>query len=112
MNICTRCTKHKNKAFRAYCTAIQCKVLQRDHKPQNFLLSKHGKITLIDFGVARKLLESEITKLTPLLAEEESGNAGLLRRELLIWKGGCLNLICVRNTSISYNIGTCYTFTS
>ncbi len=77
----------KNKAFRAYCTALYCGVLQGDPKPQNFLLSKDGKITLIDFGAARNLREKEIIKLNPLLAKAESGNVVPLRRELINMEG-------------------------
>jgi serine/threonine protein kinase len=77
----------KNKAFRAYCTALYCGVVQGDPKPQNFLLNADGKITLIDFGVSRKLLITETAKLAPLLAHAESGNAGPLRRELIAMEG-------------------------
>jgi len=73
----------RDKAFRTYVTALQCAVLQRDPKPENFLLSDDGNITMIDFGAARKLYKKESSELEPLIQKAEEGNCKPLIHKLL-----------------------------
>lgn len=62
----------RNKAFRSYCTAIECGVLHRDPQPQNFLVSGDNVI-LIDFGSASKII-SETTTFEKFIQKAEQGN--------------------------------------
>jgi serine/threonine protein kinase len=62
----------RNKAFRSYCTAIECGVLHRDPQPQNFLV-RGDNVILIDFGSASKII-SEITTFEKLIQNAEKGN--------------------------------------
>jgi serine/threonine protein kinase len=73
----------RDKAFRTFVTALQCGVLQRDPKPENFLLSDDGNITMIDFGAARKLYKKESSELEPLIQKAEEGNCKPLIHKLL-----------------------------
>ena len=72
----------ESKALRAYCTALQCGVLQRDPKPQNFLLTKDDNVVLIDFGIARELRDDEIVEFDRLLEKAEAGDSEELRLKL------------------------------
>jgi serine/threonine protein kinase len=58
----------KNKAFTSYCLALKCGVDQVDAFPQNYLLDKDGKMTMIDFGLAKRV--SATTKRLIEYAEE------------------------------------------
>lgn len=72
----------ESKALRAYCTALQCGVLQRDPKPQNFLLTEDDNVVLIDFGVAKPLTPDEVVEFKGLLQKAEAGNCDELRLAL------------------------------
>lgn len=72
----------ESKALRAYCTALQCGVLQSDPKPQNFLLTEDDNVVLIDFGIARELDTEERDEFEGLLEKAEHGDCEELRLKL------------------------------
>ena len=53
----------KNKAFTIYCMALLCGIDQNDVFGRNFLLSEDGRITMIDFGLARKLSDEVVATI-------------------------------------------------
>jgi hypothetical protein len=57
----------KNKAFTIYCMTLLCGINQNDAFGRNFLLDKNDKVVIIDFGVSKKLLRSEVEKITELV---------------------------------------------
>jgi len=64
----------RNKAFRTYCTALQCGVDQVDVLPQNYLFGENGTITMIDFGIAQELKPKEASELMAFIDEAEKGD--------------------------------------
>ena len=72
----------ESKALRAYCTALQCGVLQSDPNPQNFLLTEDDNVVLIDFGVARPLTPAEVVEIDKLVKKAEAGDSEELRLKL------------------------------
>jgi len=72
----------ESKALRAYCTALQCGVLQGDPKRHNFIWTKDDNIVLIDFGIARELKDAEVVVFDGLLQKAEAGNCDELRLKL------------------------------
>jgi len=61
----------KNKAFRAYCTALSLGIDQGDAKPANFLFDERGVITMVDFGIAEELPEDERIELDKYIKDAE-----------------------------------------
>jgi serine/threonine protein kinase len=59
----------KNKAFRAYCTALTLGIDQGDAKHSNFLFDENGIITMIDFGEANYVRDKP--KLDKLITDAE-----------------------------------------
>jgi len=61
----------KNKALRAYCTALTLGIDQGDAKHSNFLFDEKGTITMIDFGQARVVPAIDQPKLNELIKDAE-----------------------------------------
>lgn len=48
----------RSKIFRAYCSALQCGIDQVDVTQNNYLFGEDGTITMIDFGIAKELVDT------------------------------------------------------
>ena len=73
----------KNKALRAYCTALTLGIDQGDAKHANFLFDENGTITMIDFGQARVVRDKDQSILDELIKDaEDSGNYSDLTTKL------------------------------
>jgi serine/threonine protein kinase len=89
----------ESKALRAYCTALQCGVLQGDPKPQNFLLTEDDNVVLIDFGIARELDREELVEIDKLVEKAAAGDSEELRlklTELEPYDNKCLDRLIFR----------------
>jgi serine/threonine protein kinase len=77
-------------------------VLQGDPKPQNFLLKEDNNVVLIDFGIAKKLIPSEINMFDKLIEQAEQGNSTPLRAKLTQMERPdykCLDILIFRPTT-------------
>jgi serine/threonine protein kinase len=72
----------ESKALRAYCTALQCGVLQADPNSQNFLLTEDDNVVLIDFGIAEELDATQVDEIDKLVKKAEAGDSEELRLKL------------------------------
>ena len=60
----------KGEATRLYCMALECGINHRDAHSNNFLINDDGRLTLIDFGIARELTEEEMSIIAMIPPDE------------------------------------------
>ena len=80
----------KNKAFTIYCMALLCGIDQNDVFGRNFLLSEDDNVTMIDFGLARKITDEDVTTIQGHIDKKEISELKTYLKKKRRWLGDWL----------------------